>query len=155
VLLVHAYSQERGLPRRQFLYLLIGSTIGIVGGLPTIHYGMALKLFPTVRWDLGFLFQLWPIPYCDFVGENFRSTLKKDFPILLCCYGFPSRFIRVFYLPNNGFLGIIPNVWFWSYSLTMFIGNPSWVLPANWQAHYPLKQKPTPKSWVKIGFKLI
>ncbi len=45
-LLVHAYSKEKGLPRRQMLYLLIGSSIGFVGGGTNYALWYGIELIP-------------------------------------------------------------------------------------------------------------
>ncbi len=54
VLLVQAYLKERGLPRRQFLYLLIGSTIGYVGGATNypLWYGIEIIPYGTVGFGI-------------------------------------------------------------------------------------------------------
>ncbi len=45
-LLVQAYSKEKGLPRRQILYLLIGSSIGFVGGGTNYALWYGIELIP-------------------------------------------------------------------------------------------------------------
>jgi len=49
-LLVRGYLQERGLPRKQILYLLIGSTIGYLGGASNyfLWYGIEIIPYGTV-----------------------------------------------------------------------------------------------------------
>ena len=50
ILLVQAYAREKGLRRRQFLYLLIGSGIGYVGGATNypLWYGVEILPYGTV-----------------------------------------------------------------------------------------------------------
>jgi two-component system nitrogen regulation sensor histidine kinase GlnL len=54
VLLVQAYLNKRGLPRRQILYLLIGSTIGYVGGATNypLWYGIEIIPYGTVGFGI-------------------------------------------------------------------------------------------------------
>ncbi len=54
VLLIQAYVEERGLPRRQILYLLIGSTIGYVGGATNypLWYGIEIIPYGTVGFGI-------------------------------------------------------------------------------------------------------
>lgn len=54
VLLGQAYLKERGLPRRQFLYLLIGSMIGYVGGATNypLWYGIEIIPYGTVGFGI-------------------------------------------------------------------------------------------------------
>lgn len=53
-LLIRAYLQERGLPRRQTLYLLIGSMIGYVGGASNyfLWYGIEIIPYGTVGFGI-------------------------------------------------------------------------------------------------------
>ena len=54
VLLGQAYRKKRGLPRRQILYLLIGSTIGYIGGATNypLWYGIEIIPYGTVGFGI-------------------------------------------------------------------------------------------------------
>ncbi len=54
VLLLRAYSKEKGLPRRQFFYLLIGSTIGTILGASNypLWYGLEIIPYGTVAFGV-------------------------------------------------------------------------------------------------------
>lgn len=54
VLLAQAYVKGKGLPRRQFLYLLIGSTIGYIGGATNypLWYGIEIIPYGTVGFGI-------------------------------------------------------------------------------------------------------
>ena len=54
VLLVQGYRKNRGLPRRQILYLLIGSAIGYIGGATNypLWYGIEIIPYGTVGFGI-------------------------------------------------------------------------------------------------------
>ncbi len=79
VLLVQAYSNEKGLPRRQFLYLLIGFTIGIVGGATNFPLWYGLEIIPYGTVIFGIYISIVAYTLLRFHWLEFSVYVEKGF----------------------------------------------------------------------------
>ncbi len=79
VLLVQAYLRERGLPRRQFLYLLIGSTIGYVGGATNYPLWYGIEIIPYGTLGFGIYISIVAYTLLRFHWLEFSVYVEKGF----------------------------------------------------------------------------
>ena len=79
VLLVQAYSKERGLPRRQFLYLLIGFTIGIVGGVTNFPLWYGIEIMPYGTACFGIYISIVAYTLMRFHWLDYSVYVEKGF----------------------------------------------------------------------------
>jgi len=79
VLLLQAYSRERGLPRRQFFYLLIGSTIGFILGASNYPLWYGIEIIPYGTVGFGIYISMVAYTLLRFHWLNYSVYVEKGF----------------------------------------------------------------------------
>ncbi len=79
LLLVQAYRKERGLPRRQFLYLLIGSSIGYIGGATNYPLWYGIEFIPYGTVCFGVYISIVAYTLMRFHWLNYSVYVEKGF----------------------------------------------------------------------------
>lgn len=79
VLLVRGYLQERGLPRRQILYLLIGSIIGYVGGASNYFLWYGIEIIPYGTVGFGVYISIVAYTLLRFHWLDYSVYVEKGF----------------------------------------------------------------------------
>jgi len=78
-LLVQGYSKEKGLPRRQILFLLIGSAIGYVGGATNYPLWYGIEIIPYGTVGFGIYISIVAYTLLRFRWLNYSVYVEKGF----------------------------------------------------------------------------